>query len=88
MTKYILVLNNHLFFSNFRYSLANIYDFSVIAILKKNKQMKIKSNNKHRGSMLIVNSRKTSLQTKEKVSESFSPEYFLPFFQGTFFPKT
>ena len=29
--------------------------------------------------MLIVNSRKTSLQTKEKVSESFSPEYFLPF---------
>ena len=44
MTKYILVLNNHLFFSNFRYSLANIYDFSVIAILKKNKQMKIKSN--------------------------------------------
>ena len=48
MTKYILVLNNHLFFSNFRYSLANIYDFSVIAILKKNKQMKIKSNNKHR----------------------------------------
>ena len=38
--------------------------------------------------MLIVNSRKTSLQTKEKVSESFSPEYFLPFFQGTFFPKT
>ena len=48
MTKYILVLNNHLFSSNFRYSLANIYDFSVIAILKKNKQMKIKSNNKHR----------------------------------------
>ena len=44
MTKYILVLNNHLFSSNFRYSLANKYDFSVIAILKKNKQMKIKSN--------------------------------------------
>ena len=44
MTKYILVLNNHLFSSNFRYSLANIYDFSVIAILKKNKQMKTNSN--------------------------------------------
>ena len=40
MTKYVLVLNNHPFSLNF--GLANIYDFSVLAIPKKNKQMKIK----------------------------------------------
>ena len=42
MTKYVLVLNNHPFSLNLRSSLANIYDFSVLAIPKKNKQMKIK----------------------------------------------
>ena len=38
--------------------------------------------------MLIVNSRKPVYRLKKKVSESFSPEYFLPFsFQWKFFPK-
>ena len=38
--------------------------------------------------MLIVNSRKTSLQIKKKFRVSFSPADFLLFsFQGRFFPK-
>ena len=38
--------------------------------------------------MLIVNSRKPSIQIKKKFRASFSPEDYLPFpFQGTFFPQ-
>ena len=86
MTKYVLALNKHPFSSNLRSVLANTSNFSVLAILKQNKQMKIKSNNKHRGMHVDRELTKTSLQTKKKVSESFSPEYFLPFsFQWKFF---
>ena len=35
MTKYVLALNKHPFSLNLRSSLINMYDFSVLVILKK-----------------------------------------------------